>query len=122
MENKDNVREQLAAYAHDAWAGWMKYLFEKSTKNADGTATIPAWAVERWTFQMNTPYSELPENMKPSDREEADKMLKIVYAENKEPGIHLFDELTMKCDYCGIDYADVINTTCSKAPDGAGRL
>jgi hypothetical protein len=72
------VREQLADYAHEAWSGWMRYLFEKSQANPDGTVTIPAWAVERWAQQMNTPYGSLPENEKESDRAEADKMLAIM--------------------------------------------
>lgn len=73
-----DIREQLADYAHDAWAGWMAYLFEKSTRNSDGTVTLPAWAVERWTRQMGTDYADLPEQEKESDRAEADKMLAIV--------------------------------------------
>ena len=72
------VREGLAAYAHEAWSGWMRYLFEKSQDNNDGTVTIPAWAVERWRRQMNTPYADLPEGEKSSDRNEAEKMLTIV--------------------------------------------
>ena len=74
------VREQLADYAHDAWSGWMKYMFEKMTINEDGTATMPKWAVDRWTFQMNKTYNELPEDMKESDRQEADRMIAIVKA------------------------------------------
>lgn len=72
------AREPLAAYAHEAWAGWKEYEFSKGTFNADGTWTMPAWAVERWTRQMQTPYDELPEAEKASDRAEADKMLAIV--------------------------------------------
>lgn len=75
---KDQLREDLAEYAHAAWSGWMKYMFEKGTLNEDGTYTMPAWAVERWTRQANTPYAELPENEKNSDHEEADKMLDII--------------------------------------------
>lgn len=67
--------EHGAAIAHEQWSGWMKYLFEKSTQNADGTVTIPKWAVDRWTRQMNTPYVELPESEKESDRIEARKYL-----------------------------------------------
>jgi hypothetical protein len=74
----DAKREALAAYAHEAWSGWMRYLFEKSTRNADGTVTIPAWAVERWERQVATPYSALSEQEKASDRDEADKMLEII--------------------------------------------
>ena len=76
------MREELAEYAHDAWAGWMKYLFEKSILNADGTVTIPNWAVIRWRRQMNTQYKALPEGDKELDRQEADKMLAILEPSN----------------------------------------
>ena len=66
------LREKLAAYAHDAWSRWMKYLFSKSTKNPDGSVTIPKDLVDRWTRQMTTKYEDLPEKEKPSDRDEAD--------------------------------------------------
>lgn len=72
------MREKLAEYAHDAWAGWMKYLFEKSVKNKDGSVTIPGELVKRWERQIATPYRELSENEKNSDRDEADKMMIIV--------------------------------------------
>ncbi|KKK76223.1 hypothetical protein LCGC14_2865830 [marine sediment metagenome] len=72
-----NLKEQLANYAHSAWSGWMRYLFEKSTLNDDGTVTIPKWAVERWMKQSKTDYVELPEGEKESDREEADRMIAI---------------------------------------------
>lgn len=77
LKEDNTTREELADYAHEAWSGWMKYLFEKSTKNNDGTITIPKWAADRWTMQINTTYQDLPENMKKSDREEADKMISI---------------------------------------------
>lgn len=72
------MREKLAEYAHAAWSGWMKYLFEKSTQNTDGTVTIPAWAVSRWQRQMNTLYEALPANEKESDGVEADRMIAIM--------------------------------------------
>lgn len=72
-----SVRECLSEYAHEAWSGWMKYMFEKATMNTDGTVTIPKWAVDRWTRQMNLSYVDLPEEEKESDRAEADRMLSI---------------------------------------------
>lgn len=75
MEEKT---EALADYAHVAWAGWMKYLFKKGTLNSDGSFTINAASVERWTRQMNTPYSDLPENEKESDRDESRKIISIL--------------------------------------------
>lgn len=83
---RDEFREELAAYAHAAWSGWMKYLFEKceeaeSTRavfyNGPGTV-IPVESVTRWVRQMTTLYAELPENEKDSDRAEADKILAIM--------------------------------------------
>jgi hypothetical protein len=80
-------REALAEYAHEAWSGWMKYMFEKGERRGvfnihavggiDVEWIMPAWAVERWTRQMRTPYADLPEAEKESDRAEADKMLAI---------------------------------------------
>lgn len=71
-------REQLADYAHQAWAGWMRYLFTKGTMNEDGSFTIAADSVDRWIRQMGTAYTELPESEKESDRKEADEILAIV--------------------------------------------
>jgi len=72
------LQEQVADYAHEAWAGWMRHLFEKSTRQDDGTVVIPASLVDRWTRQMHTPYAELPESEKASDRKEARKIIYII--------------------------------------------
>jgi hypothetical protein len=83
------LREQLASYAHAARSGWMRYLFEKSTKNPDGTVTIPKWAVDRWERQMMTDYSQLEGSEQTSDRTEADRMIQIMeeygYAVKENP-------------------------------------
>lgn len=77
--SSDELREALAAYAHDeAWSGWMEYLFSKSAQNPDGSVTIPGGLVARWKRQMTTAYADLPENEKDSDRKEADRMIAIV--------------------------------------------
>jgi hypothetical protein len=74
----NDLREQLAALAHEQWAGWMKYLFEKSIEGGDGCVEIPALSVARWKRQMDTSYVDLPENEKESDRTEADKVLRVI--------------------------------------------
>ena len=74
----DKLVEQLADYAHNAWSGWMEYLFEKCTVNKDGSMVIPKDLVDRWMMQLGTNYEELSEEMKESDRKEARKMLEIV--------------------------------------------
>jgi hypothetical protein len=65
--------EALADASHAAWSGWMEHLFGKSTDNEDGSVTIPAEQVERWKRQVATPYAELSDEEKESDREEARK-------------------------------------------------
>lgn len=74
----NELREKLAGLAHEQWSGWMRYLFDNGIFNNDGTWTMPAWAVERWGRQMRTPYSELSEDERNSDRNEADKMLAVI--------------------------------------------
>jgi hypothetical protein len=74
-----DTKEQLSAYAHEAWAGWMAYLFSKC-EVVDGGMLIPQSLVERWKRQVETPYAELPEGEKDSDRKEAAVMLEIISA------------------------------------------
>jgi len=75
-----DMREKMAALCHDQWAGWMEYLFLKS-KQVDGRVIIPAWAVDRWRRQVATRYSDLSEDEKNSDRNEADRFLSLFNAE-----------------------------------------
>ena len=78
------MREKLAELCHEQWSGWMRYLFSKCGRYSDGRditpdedAVIPQWAVERWQRQMQTPYADLSEEEKDSDRKEADKFLAL---------------------------------------------
>ena len=80
VEDPVLLRDDLAEYAHVAWAGWMKYLFSKCFINRQGDCVIPRDAYKRWYRQMETSYDDLPENEKGSDREEADRMIDIFQA------------------------------------------
>lgn len=73
----DDLRELLAAYAHSAWSGWLAYQFKRSTRNDDGSVTIPADLVGRWFRQSTTPYDQLPDQERDSDRAEADRIMAI---------------------------------------------
>lgn len=76
--NQDELREKLAALAHDQWSGWMKYMLGRMDWNNIGTGKIMYGDdVKRWERQMNTIYADLPENEKDSDRAEADKVIAI---------------------------------------------
>lgn len=76
------MKERLANLCHEQWSDWMKYLFSKGIFNEDGTWTMPTWAVERWTRQMNTPLVELSESEQETDRREADKFIEIINQDN----------------------------------------
>lgn len=83
----EELMEVLSAYAHEAWSGWMRYMFgkcdiviEEPFLDGDKKAliTMPHALFERWTRQMRTPYADLPEEEKNSYRAEALKMLALL--------------------------------------------
>jgi hypothetical protein len=97
----DDKREALAALEHDQWAHWTRYMLEVlrpvidaglsiprtdehllAMGHARGRKMPPLWravedALKRWHRQINTPYADLTEKEKNSDREWADKVLEI---------------------------------------------
>jgi hypothetical protein len=73
------LRERLAELAHAQWSGWMRYMFARMDWNIIQTGKVMHGDdVKRWERQMNTPYVDLPENEKESDRAEADKVLAMI--------------------------------------------
>ncbi len=58
----------LAELEHKQWAHWTRYML----------ANLTPENIERWQRQIETPYSELSEKEKNSDREWADKILSII--------------------------------------------
>jgi hypothetical protein len=76
---KDILREMIAEQAHTSWAGWIHYQLQvKGQQNEDGSITIPKEYVNRWIIQMVTPYKDLTEEEKKSDRVEADSYIGII--------------------------------------------
>jgi hypothetical protein len=59
------LREELAALEHEQWAHWTKYMLDNLTEEN----------IARWRKQIDTPYSELSEKEKDSDRVWADKVI-----------------------------------------------
>lgn len=79
----DDLRERLAAIQYDIWARWMRYLFSCCNTGTDDwtgdpVLMIPKDKVDRWKRQMETPYADLTEKEKDSDREQADKILAVI--------------------------------------------
>ena len=70
------IRERLAALEHEQWAHWTRYLLDHLTPEN----------VERWRRQIDTPYEELSEQEKQSDREWADRVLELVGASTPTEG------------------------------------
>lgn len=76
--NDPDTREELAEYAHNAWASWMKYNFSKFQDwDENGNIQLSPYYLKRWLRQMDTKYYDLPEDEKESDRKEADKIMNI---------------------------------------------
>lgn len=115
-------REALAKYAHDqAWSGWMKYMFSKMRPITTDTMTrdgllLPMEFVERWTRQMDTPYDELPEKEKESDRAEADKMLAIIASFQEEEDF--WNRQYKEAHVALGKLSKVIGNPCLEAKDG----
>ena len=64
----DKHLEELAALEHEQWAHWTKYMLENLTDED----------IERWKKQIQTPYSELSEKEKESDRKWARKVFTLL--------------------------------------------
>lgn len=77
---REELLEALAAVEHERWSHWQRYLHSKCTPGDDGTLTIPAELVGRWSAQITTPYDELSEVEKKSDRDQVRKTLEVVRA------------------------------------------
>jgi hypothetical protein len=66
--------EKLAAIEHERWADWQKYCHSKMIRVGDGMHSgklaMDIGDESRWEKQINTPYSELSEAEKQSDRDQ----------------------------------------------------
>lgn len=60
--------ERLATLEHEQWAHWTRYMIDHLTPEN----------IERWRRQCATPYAELTEKERESDREWARKALAVM--------------------------------------------
>jgi len=86
-----DTREILAALEHDQWAHWTRYMLEvlqplvclgrgvileaAAHGFVDSEAIKAVEAIKRWNRQIETPYADLSEKEKDSDRAWANKVL-----------------------------------------------
>jgi hypothetical protein len=90
-----DLRTALGDLQHKIWAHWMTYLFNQCYSDAlhhPGCKIIPANKVERWTRQIQTPYTELPEIEQASDLRQADKVISVL-AVQKQKDVEFLVEL-----------------------------
>ena len=80
--------EAVAAIEHDQWAHWTRYMLDNLTpENA-----------RRWDWQCVTPYNELSETEKDSDRKWAVKSITAYEAAKPQPDQ---EALELVLDYAG---------------------
>ena len=76
---EEELIEKLAAIEHERWADWQKWVHKRLEKNADDNFyRLDEDDFERWERQINTPYSELSENEKESDREQVRRYFPLI--------------------------------------------
>jgi len=69
----DDLTEALAELEHEQWAHWTKYMLGNLTPDN----------ISRWKKQVKTPYAELSEKEKESDRKWANKVMNAISAGEK---------------------------------------
>ena len=74
MTKPRTLEEQLADAQHDIWSHWMRWFFDNDTPQNR----------ERWKRQMVTPYAELSESERESDRRVVRQFLGFVAAALRE--------------------------------------
>ena len=67
--NEDDLIESLAELEHKQWVHWTRYMLDNH---------LDVSHIARWRRQTNTPYSELSEQEKESDRAWAKKILEVI--------------------------------------------
>lgn len=75
---EDELVEKLAEIEHARWADWQRWVHDRCVANEDGSLTIPAGNVARWERQIATPYADLSEPEKQSDRDQVARYLPLV--------------------------------------------
>ena len=74
----DGLMERLAAIEHERWSHWQRYMHAKAMKQPDGSILIPADLVSQWERQLTTPYADLSDREKESDRDQVRKYLPVI--------------------------------------------
>jgi rubrerythrin len=107
------LREQLAAIEHERWADWQKWCHKVLREN--NPSPEQGDILERWDRQIETPYAELSEKEKQSDRDQVDRYWQLVeayLAQEKAKWVAEVEsavigeensivQMGAECEYCG---------------------
>lgn len=77
-ESLNGLMESLAAIEHERWAHWQRYMHDKGHIQADGSLIIPKDLVRHWERLIATPYHDLTEKEKESDRDQVRRYLPTI--------------------------------------------
>lgn len=82
---EDAMVERMADEVHQVWCVWMEYMFgHGSLMSNNGPWVMNEVSKLRWARQMITPYAQLSEEEKQSDREIAQRYLDITLLKEVE--------------------------------------
>ncbi len=80
------LMERLADVQHQIWSHWMSHVFRECGQlTDDGSFMIDAGNVAQWQRQIDTPYGQLSEQEKASDRDQAARVLRVIEERGREP-------------------------------------
>lgn len=79
------LMEKLADIEHQRWADWQKYVNSEASYNTETQDfVLPYRLIMAWQKQIITPYSDLSEKEKDSDREQVRRYLPIILSQQKK--------------------------------------
>ena len=72
----EEIREKLAEIEHERWSDWQAWCHKILRENCPSPELEAV--LERWDRQIATPYKDLSEAEKQSDREQVDRYLPLI--------------------------------------------
>ena len=93
--NEQELREQLAAIEHERWADWQAWchkVLREMIRYNDMESNLEE-ILSRWEKQIETPYAELSEAEKQSDREQVDRYWHLIQAHTAAEIAKVLDRL-----------------------------
>lgn len=74
----EEIKEKLAEIEHARWSDWQKYCHSRGIEDNQGYLCLPMGLVKQWERQIATPYAELSEEEKQSDRDQVGRYWHLV--------------------------------------------